>query len=86
MKKLMLLIGQAEPDDTLNTMTELGLEFAIVSSETDIENASTEVTVETADVNAFVQKVESIFVDLAYKLEMLTAVIDIETGEPVFEQ
>ena len=86
MKKLMLLIGQAEPDDTLNTMTELGLEFAIVSSETDIENASTEVTVETADVNDFVQKVESIFVDQAYELEMLMAVIDIETGEPVFEQ
>ena len=86
MKKLMLLIGQAEPDDTLNTMTELGLEFSIVSSETDIENASTEVTVETADVNAFVQKVESIFVDQAYELEMLMAVIDIETGEPVFEQ
>ena len=86
MKKLMLVIGQAEPDDTLNAMTSLDLEFAIVSSETDLENASTEVTVETADVNAFVQKVESIFVDQAYELEMLTAVIDIETGEPVFEQ
>ena len=82
----MLVIGQAEPDDTLNAMTSLDLEFAIVSSETDLENASTEVTVETADVNAFVQKVESIFVDQAYELEMLTAVIDIETGEPVFEQ
>ena len=86
MKKLMLLIGQAEPDDTLNAMTSLGLEFAIVSSETDLENASTEVTVETNDVNAFVQKVESTFVDQTYELEMLSAVIDIETGEPVFEQ
>ena len=86
MKKLMLVIGQAEPEDTLNTMKELGLEFTIVSSETDFDNASTEVTVETADVNAFVQKVESIFVDQAYELEMLIAVIDTETDEPVFEQ
>ena len=58
MKKLMLLIGQAEPQDTLNTMRGLGLEFEIVSSETDFDNASSEIEIETADANAFVQKVE----------------------------
>jgi len=67
MKKLMLLIGQAEPQDTLNTMRGLGLEFEIVSSETDFDNASSEIEIETADANAFVQKVG----DQADELEML---------------
>jgi len=82
MKKLMLLIGQAEPQDTLDTMRGLGLEFEIVSSETDFDNASSEIEIETADANAFVQKVE----DQAHELEMLMAIIDTETDEYVFEQ
>jgi len=82
MKKLLLVFGVAEPEDALNTMKELGLEFAIVSRETDLESACTEVTVETADTNAFVQKVE----DQSYEFEMLIEIVDIETNESVFEQ
>ena len=35
--ELILGIAQAEPDDTLNTMKNLGLEFELISSETDFE-------------------------------------------------
>ena len=35
--ELILGIAQAEPDDTLNTMKKLGLEFELISSETDFE-------------------------------------------------
>ena len=36
---LILGIAQAEPDDTLNTMKNLGLGFELISSQTDYEIA-----------------------------------------------
>ena len=87
MALLIFGIGQAEPDDTLNSMTSLGLEFELISSETDFENAHTEVTVDTnISVKEFVEKVEKIFEDKAFALEMLGSIYDPETQEPVFEQ
>ena len=42
--RLILGIRQAEPDDTLNDMKNRGLEFEVISSETDFEDAHTEVS------------------------------------------
>ena len=44
--ELILGIAQAEPGDTLNTMKNLGLEFDLVSNETNFENAHSEVTID----------------------------------------
>ena len=87
MALLIFGIGQAEPDDTLNSMTSLGLEFKVISSETDFENAHTECTIEISiSVQEFVEKVEKIFEDKPFDLEMLGSVYDPETQESVFEQ
>lgn len=89
MALLIFGIGQAEPDDTLNSMTSLGLEFQLIGSETDYENATTEVTVDIKNsVEEFVEKVEMIFEDedKAFALEMLGSIYDPETQEPLFEQ
>jgi hypothetical protein len=80
--ELILGIAQAEPDDTLNTMKKLGLEFELISSETDFENAHTEVTIDIEiSAEAFVEKVESIIDDQPYELEMLGSIYDPQAQE-----
>lgn len=85
--KLILGIAQAEPDDTLNTMRNLGLEFELISSETDFENAHTEVTIDIEiSSEAFVEKLETIVKEQPYELEMLGSIFDTEAQEGIFEQ
>lgn len=80
--RLILGIAQAEPDDTLNTMKNLGLEFELLSSETDLENAHTEVTIDiNVSAEAFVEKVESIMNNQLYELEMLGSIYDPQAQE-----
>jgi hypothetical protein len=80
--RLILGIAQAEPDDTLNTMKNLGLEFELLSSETDLENAHTEVTIDiNVSAEAFVEKVESIMNNQPYELEMLGSIYDPQAQE-----
>ena len=84
--ELILGLAQAEPGDTLNTMKNLGLEFDLVSNETDFENAHSEVTIDiNISAEAFVEKVESIMNDQPYELEMLGSIFDPETKERVYE-
>ena len=85
--KLILGIAQAEPDDTLNTMRNLGLEFELISSETDFENAHTEVTIDIEiSAEAFIEKLETIVKEQPYELEMLGSVFDTEAQEGIYEQ
>ena len=85
--KLILGIAQAEPDDTLNMMRNLGLEFELISSETDFENAHTEVTIDSEiSAEAFVEKLETIVKEQPYELEMLGSIFDTEAQEGIFEQ
>jgi hypothetical protein len=85
--KLILGIAQAEPDDTLNTMRNLGLEFELISSETDFENAHTEVTIDIEiSSEAFVEKLETILKEQPYELEMLGSIFDTEAQEGIYEQ
>ena len=85
--KLILGIAQAEPDDTLNTMRNLGLEFELISSKTDFENAHTEVTIDSEiSAEAFVEKLETIVKEQPYELEMLGSIFDTEAQEGIFEQ
>ena len=85
--KLILGIAQAEPDDTLNTMRNLGLEFEVISSQTDYENAHTEVTIDIEiSAEAFVEKLETIVKEHPYDLELLGSVFDTEAQEGIFEQ
>lgn len=80
--RLILGIAQAEPDDTLNTMKNLGLEFELLSSETDLENAHTEVIIDINEsAEAFVEKVESIMDNQPYELEMLGSIYDPQAQE-----
>ena len=84
---LILGIAQAEPHDTLNTMKNLGLEFELISSETDLENAHTEVTIDIEiSAEAFVKKLETIVKEQPYELEMLGSIFDTEAQEGIFEQ
>ena len=83
--RLILVIAQAEPDDTLNTMKNLGLEFDLVSNATDFENAHTEVTIDiNISAKEFVEKVESIMNDQPYELEMLGSIYDPQAHEGIF--
>ena len=85
--KLILGIAQAEPDDTLNTMKNLGLGFELISSKTDFENAHTEVTIDIEiSAEAFVEKLETIVKEQPYELEMLGSIFDTEAQEGIFEQ
>ena len=85
--QLILGISQGEPSDTLNTMKNLGLEFEVKSSQTDYENAHTEVTIDIEiSAEAFVEKLETIVKEHPYDLEMLGSVFDTEAQEGIFEQ
>ena len=81
----MCIRDRAEPDDTLNTMKNLGLEFDLISNATDFENAHTEVTIDIKiSAEAFVEKVESIMNDQPYELEMLGSIFDPQAQEGLF--
>ena len=85
--QLILGISQGEPSDTLNMMKNLGLEFEVISSQTDYENAHTEVTIDIEiSAEAFVEKLETIVKEHPYDLEMLGSVFDTEAQEGIFEQ
>jgi len=85
--QLILGISQGEPSDTLNMMKNLGLEFEVISSQTDYENAHTEVTIDIEiSAKAFVEKLETIVKEQPYELEMLGSVFDTEAQEGIFEQ
>ena len=51
--EIILVIGQTEPDDTLDSMKKHGLEFNVVSSNTNAEDAFTEVVVNVLDVENY---------------------------------
>jgi hypothetical protein len=85
--QLILGISQGEPSDTLNMMKNLGLEFEVISSQTDYENAHTEVTIDIEiSAEAFIEKLETIVKEQPYELEMLGSVFDTEAQEGIFEQ
>ena len=84
---LILGIRQAEPDDTLNEMKNLGLEFEAISSESDFESAHTEVTIDINEsASAFVKEVEKITDDEPYSLEMLGSIFDLEAHEELLSR
>tara|TARA_B100000900_G_C20561562_1_gene709117 strand:+ start:316 stop:570 length:255 start_codon:yes stop_codon:yes gene_type:complete len=83
--RLILGIRQAEPDDTLNDMKNRGLEFEVISSETDFEDAHTEVTIDINEpADAFVKNVEKILDEYPNELEMLGSIFDPEAHEGLF--
>ena len=59
--EIILVIGQTEPDDTLDSMKKHGLEFNVVSSDTNAEDAFTEVVVNVLDVENFIKKTQLAF-------------------------
>ena len=61
--EIILVIGQTEPDDTLDSMKKHGLEFNVVSSDTNAEDAFTEVVVNVLDVENFIKKTQLAFLN-----------------------
>ena len=51
--EIILVIGQTEPDDTLDSMKKHGLEFNVVPSDTNAEDALAEVVVNVLDVENY---------------------------------
>ena len=78
--EIILVIGQTEPDDTLDSMKKHGLEFNVVSSDTNAEDAFTEVVVNVIDVENFI-KSYSIDDNLA---DMLVVPASLGLGKTVF--
>ena len=80
--EVILVIGQTEPDDTLDSMKKHGLEFNVVSSDTNTEDAFTEVVVNVLDVKNFIKKTQLAFEnDKMYELSLLNTILDIENNE-----
>tara|TARA_Y100000389_G_C17324588_1_gene444879 strand:- start:526 stop:783 length:258 start_codon:yes stop_codon:yes gene_type:complete len=80
--EVILVIGQTEPDDTLDSMKKHGLEFNVVSSDTNAEDAFTEVVVNVLDVENFIKKTQLAFEnDKMYELSLLNTILDIENNE-----
>jgi hypothetical protein len=80
--EIILVIGQTEPDDTLDSMKKHGLEFNVVSSDTNAEDAFTEVVVNVLDVENFIKKTQLAFEnDKMYELSLLNTILDIENNE-----
>ena len=80
--EVILVIGQTEPDDTLDSMKKHGLEFSVVSSDTNAEDAFTEVVVNVLDVENFIKKTQLAFEnDKMYELSLLNTILDIENNE-----
>ena len=80
--EIILVIGQTEPDDTLDSMKKHGLEFNVVSSDTNTEDAFTEVVVNVIDVENFIKKTQLAFEnDKMYELSLLNTILDIENNE-----
>jgi hypothetical protein len=80
--EVILVIGQTEPDDTLDSMKKHGLEFNVVSSDTNVEDAFTEVVVNVLDVENFIKKTQLAFEnDKMYELSLLNTILDIENNE-----
>ena len=80
--EVKLVIGQTEPDDTLDSMKKHGLEFNVVSSDTNAEDAFTEVVVNVSDVENFIKKTQLAFEnDKMYELSLLNTILDIENNE-----
>ena len=80
--EIILVIGQTEPDDTLDSMRKHGLEFNVVSSDTNAEDAFTEVVVNVLDVENFIKKTQLAFEnDKMYELSLLNTILDIENNE-----
>ena len=80
--EIILVIGQTEPDDTLDSMKKHGLEFNVVSSDTNAEDAFTEVVVNVIDVENFIKKTQLAFEnDKMYELSLLNTILDIENNE-----
>ena len=80
--EVILVIGQTEPDDTLDSMKKHGLEFNVVSSDTNTEDAFTEVVVNVLDVKNFIKKTQLAFEnDKIYELSLLNTILDIENNE-----
>ena len=80
--EVKLVIGQTEPDDTLDSMKKHGLEFNVVSSDTNAEDAFTEVVVNVLDVENFIKQTQLAFEnDKMYELSLLNTILDIENNE-----
>jgi hypothetical protein len=80
--EIILVIGQTKPDDTLDSMKKHGLEFNVVSSDTNTEDAFTEVVVNVLDVENFIKKTQLAFEnDKMYELSLLNTILDIENNE-----
>jgi hypothetical protein len=80
--EVILVIGQTEPDDTLDSMKKHGLEFNVVSSDTNAEDAFTEVVVNVLDVENFIKQTQLAFEnDKMYELSLLNTILDIENNE-----
>lgn len=80
--EVILVIGQTEPDDTLDSMKKHGLEFDVVSSDTNAEDAVSEVVVNVLDVENFIKKTQLAFEnDKMYELSLLNTILDIENNE-----
>ena len=80
--EIILVIGQTEPDDTLDSMKKHGLEFNVVSSDTNAEDAFTEVVVNVLDVENFIKQTQLAFEnDKMYELSLLNTILDIENNE-----
>ena len=63
-------------------MKKHGLEFNVVSSDTNAEDAYTEVVVNVLDVENFIKKTQLAFEnDKMYELSLLNTILDIENNE-----
>ena len=63
-------------------MKKHGLEFNVVSSDTNAEDAFTEVVVNVLDVENFIKKTQLAFEnDKMYELTLLNTILDIENNE-----
>ena len=80
--EIILVIGQTKPDDILDSIKKHGLEFNVVSSDTNAEDAFTEVVVNVLDVENFIKKTQLAFEnDKMYELSLLNTILDIENNE-----
>ena len=63
-------------------MKKHGLEFNVVSSDTNAEDAFTEVVVNVLDVENFIKQTQLAFEnDKMYELSLLNTILDIENNE-----
>ena len=75
--KLELVIGQADPDDCLESLAKIGCKFTEISSEIDTDVCNSFVVIEVSDSEDFINKVKESFANRSFDTpEYLNSILD----------